>query len=113
MKNYIKKSRAIRPAFYLLLSFSCSYLFLDFVAYCYGSGEYKEGEFDRSLLSLTVEEALEFVSDEELDIKSLIEENAALKAELTARREEQQQTYVPKPLDISEYKTRKIYIGNQ
>ena len=86
------------------------FVFLDFVAYCYGSGEYKEGEFDRSLLSLTVEEALEFVSDEELDIKSLIEENAALKAELTARREEQQQTYVPKPLDISEYKTRKIYI---
>ena len=88
------------------------FVFLDFVAYCYGSGEYKEGEFDRSLLSLTVEEALEFVSDEELDIKSLIEENAALKAELTARREEQAQTYVPKPLDISEYKTRKIYIDS-
>ena len=37
-------------------------------------------------------------------------ENAALKEELTARRAEQQQTYVPKPLDLSEYKTRKLYI---
>lgn len=37
-------------------------------------------------------------------------ENAALKVELTARREAQQQTYVPKPLDLSEYKTRKLYI---
>ena len=33
-----------------------------------------------------------------------------MKEQLTARREEQQQTYVPKPLDLSEYKTRKIYI---
>ena len=28
------------------------------------------------------------------------------------RREEQQQTYVTKPLDISEYETRKIYIDS-
>ena len=33
-----------------------------------------------------------------------------MKEQLTARREEQKQTYVPKPLDLSEYKTRKIYI---
>ena len=37
-------------------------------------------------------------------------ERKTLKEELTARREEQQQTYVPKPLDLSEYQTRKIYI---
>ena len=40
----------------------------------------------------------------------LMVENAALKEELTARRAGQQQTYVPKPLDLSEYKTRKLYI---
>ena len=39
-----------------------------------------------------------------------MKENAELREKLTSRREEQQQTYVPKPLDISEYKTRKIYI---
>ena len=85
------------------------FVFLDFVAYCY-SENYSENQFNKDLLGLTVEEALEFVSDAEIDLKSLIAENESLKAELTARREEQQQTYVPKPLDISEYKTRKIYI---
>jgi len=85
------------------------FVFLDCIAYFYAS-EYTEQQFDRSLLELTVDEALSFVSDSDIDIHKLIEENEALKAELTARREEQQQTYVPKPLDISEYKTRKIYI---
>ncbi|MEG1011790.1 MAG: DEAD/DEAH box helicase family protein [Ruthenibacterium sp.] len=33
-----------------------------------------------------------------------------MKAELTARREQQQQTYIPKPLDLSEFQTRKLYI---
>ena len=42
----------------------------------------------------------------------MLKENAALREELTARREEQQQTYVTKPLDISEYETRKIYIDS-
>ena len=85
------------------------FVFLDFVAYCYAD-EYEESHFNKELLKLTVEEALDFVSHEEVDLKALMAENEALKAELTARREEQQQTYVPKPLDISEYKTRKVYI---
>ncbi len=85
------------------------FVFLDFVAYCYAD-EYAENHFNKELLELTVEEALDFVSHKDIDLKALMAENEALKAELTARREEQQQTYVPKPLDISEYKTRKIYI---
>ena len=85
------------------------FVFLDFVAYCYAD-EYEENHFNKELLKLTVEEALDFVSHEDVDLKALMAENEALKAELTARREEQQQTYVPKPLDISEYKTRKVYI---
>ena len=85
------------------------YYFLDYVAYCYGK-DYNEGQFDASLLELTTEEALSFVTDKTVDLESLMAENKALKDELTARRTEQQQTYVPKPLDLSEYKTRKIYI---
>ena len=85
------------------------YYFLDYVAYCYGK-DYKEGQFDASLLELTTEEALSFVTEKTVDIESLMAENKALKDELTARRAEQQQTYVPKPLDLSEFKTRKIYI---
>ncbi len=85
------------------------YIFLDFVAYCYGKN-YKSSNFDKSLLELTPEEALSFVPDNNIDLSKLIEENRELKEELTARRAEHQQTYVQKPLDLSEYKTRKIYI---
>jgi type I restriction enzyme R subunit len=85
------------------------YIFMDFVACCYGTN-YTEGSFDRSLLELTTEEALEFVPDADINLAKLMEENKQLKEELTARRAEQQQSYVPKPLEISEYKTRKLYI---
>ena len=85
------------------------FYFLDQLAYFYAD-EYTEREFDRSLLTLTPAEALSFVPDVNIDLASLIEENKAMKEELTARRAEQQQTYVPKPLELSEYKTRKIYI---
>ncbi len=85
------------------------FYFLDYVAYCYAK-EYKAGQFDANLLELTTEEALSFVTDKTVDLESLMAENKALKDELTARRTEQQQTYVPKPLDISEYETRKLYI---
>ena len=85
------------------------FVFLDCVAYFYAPA-YEEGQFDKSLLTLTVDEALSFVPHAEIDVTKLMEENKALKDELTARRAEQQQTYVPKPLDLSEYQTRKIYI---
>ena len=85
------------------------YYFFDELAYFYAD-DYEERPFDRSLLALTPEEALSFVPGNEIDLSALIEENKTLKTELTARRAEQQETYVPKPLELSEYKTRKIYI---
>ena len=86
------------------------YIFLDFVAYCYAK-DYTEGEFHAELLEEQKQPVLEEVPPiSEIDLKALIAENQSLKEKLTARREEQQQTYVPKPLDLSEYKTRKIYI---
>ena len=86
------------------------YVFLDFVAYCYGEN-YTEGHFDRSLLTRPAEApAAPAPEAPEADLASLMAENAALKEELTARRAAQQPTYVPKPLDLSEYKTRKLYI---
>ncbi len=109
------------------------YIFLDFVAYCYGAG-YQEGQFDRVLLqekrasfSSPSGGAVERSETERapsqppaaavlpkgeltVDLDALIAENKALKAELTARREEQKQTYIPKPLDLTEYETRKLYI---
>ena len=85
------------------------YIFLDFVAYCYGKN-YTAGHFDRALLEQPAEApAVQPDEEKDIDLAALMAENAALKEELTARRAEQQQTYVPKPLDLSEYKTRKLY----
>lgn len=86
------------------------YIFLDFVAYCYAK-DYTQGEYHTELLEESKQPVLEEMPPiSEIDLKALIAENQALKEQLTARREEQQKTYVPKPLDLSEYKTRKIYI---
>ena len=85
------------------------FVFLDFVTYCYGEN-YSEGQFDKTLLGKDTVVAVAPVAD--VDLEQLIEENKSLKEELTARREEQKQTYTPKPLDLSEYKTRKIYIDS-
>ena len=85
------------------------YYFLDFVACCY-SEDYQARNFNKSLLN--AEPPKELVPKEfpDIDVEALIAENASLKEELTARREEQQQNFVPKPLDITEYETRKVYI---
>lgn len=86
------------------------YIFLDFVAYCYGEN-CTRGEFDPSLLAVKPETIPDpQPAAPEVDLAALMEENRALKAELTARREAQQESYVPKPLDLSEYQTRKLYI---
>jgi len=85
------------------------YIFMDFIACCYAD-EYTQKDFDAELLKEKTTETVPQIDVHEIDLKALIAENESLKAELTARREEQQQSYVPKPLDISEYKTRKIYI---
>ncbi|MGN1317406.1 MAG: DEAD/DEAH box helicase family protein, partial [Lachnospirales bacterium] len=83
------------------------YYFMDFIACCYAK-EYEYKPFDETLLDKHSENIVDTGKD--IDFEKLIAENKALKEELTARREEQQINYVPKPLDLSEYKTRKIYI---
>ena len=85
------------------------YVFLDFIAYCYGEN-YAERQFDPSLLDAEPAPASPPAPDApEIDLAALMEENRALREELTARRAEQRESYVPKP-EPSEYETRKLYI---
>ena len=86
------------------------FVFLDFVAYCYSltDDDPAERNFDRKLLRAQPVPVAPKIQD--VDLEKLIAENKALKDELTARRAAQQQTYVPKPLEQSEYNTRKLYI---
>lgn len=83
------------------------YYFMDFIACCYAE-KYEAGQFDPSLLDTY--HAPVSGSYTELNLDELIKENKMLRDELTARRAEQQPGYVPKPLELSEYETRKIYI---
>ena len=84
------------------------FIFMDYIAYCYAD-EYEEKSYDPALLE-EKQEVPVLATETDIKLEELIKENEALKEELTARRQEQQPSYVPKPLDISEYKTRKIYI---
>ncbi|MCI7445595.1 MAG: DEAD/DEAH box helicase family protein [Solobacterium sp.] len=84
------------------------FCFFDWISCCYGS-EYEEKEFDESLLDNKVTDNVsENVSD--VNLQTLIEENKALKEELSARRIERQDSYVRRPLELSEFSTRKLYI---
>lgn len=111
-----------------LLCLENLFIYLDYIAYCY-SDNYKDRSFDKTTITSRIEKAKvskdtvkatkeelakeqEKTAKQEVDLQKLIAENASLKEELSARRQEQQQTYVPKPLDLSEYKTRKLYIDS-
>ncbi|MFI3249834.1 MAG: DEAD/DEAH box helicase family protein [Eubacteriales bacterium] len=85
------------------------FYFLDFVACCYGD-HYEEHPFHKEYLQEKTEEKHELPKINELDFEKLLLENQALKEQLTEKRKEQKATYVPKPLDISEHETRKLYI---
>lgn len=88
------------------------FVFMDYISYCY-SNFYEDRQYDVNLLKQTNETpVLIKIPDEDVNLQTLIAENKALKEELTAKRAEQQQTYIPKPLDLSEYETRKIYIDS-
>ena len=84
------------------------FCFFDWISCCYGS-EYEEKEFDESLLDNEVTNNVsESVCD--VNLQTLIEENKALKEELSARRLERQDSYVKRPFELSEFSTRKLYI---
>lgn len=104
------------------------FIYLDYIAHCY-SDQYEEHTFNKNIINArrekiktskyneeTIKQKLEKeqekLAKQEVDLKKLIEENKSLKEALSARRQEQQSTYVPKPLDLSEYKTRKLYIDS-
>ena len=89
------------------------FIFLDFIAYCYAD-HYEQRNFNIQLLKKEPDRMQPAVPEEfaDVDLKALIAENKALKEELTSRRENQAPEYIPRPLELSEYKTRKIYIDS-
>lgn len=96
------------------------FILMDFLACCYAD-HYEVRNFDSSLSGHVCEmsaqnrqeirDYAEFsVAQSEAELNDLMAENRFLKGAMTARREEQAGSYVPRPLDLSEYETRKIYV---
>ena len=83
------------------------FCFVDFLYYTY-SYDYEERKYDASLLEQETKEKID-VQISDIDLKQLIEENKVLKEELSKRRTEKQ-PYVSKPMELTEYQTRKAYI---
>ena len=103
-------------------------IYMDFIACCY-SENYEEHVFNKNLITDRIEKAKwakqnrvaekeelekkrQELEQQKLDLEALIKENESLKEALSERRKKQELTYVPKPLDISEYSTRKLYIDS-
>lgn len=106
--NSAHSSRAVTPE-QAYVALENLFYFMDFVAYCYADS-YEAQTFHPDLLELEQTAPKPENLNADIDIAKLIAENKSLKEELTKKRQEQSQTYVPKPLDISEYTTRKVYI---
>lgn len=88
------------------------FYFLDFIACCYDP-DYQPRDFDPALLPeledavIVDRKALAAAAAEPVKFYDATAEQIS---QFTRRRQEQQPAYVPKPLDLTEYETRKLYI---
>lgn len=112
----VHTERAVNPAD-ALLSLESLFEFIEWVDYCYGS-DYEERHFDAALIptekvvidTKKIKEQESLIEQQESEIKALQAKIAAMSATLTAEKEEKQESRTFEPTDISEFKTRKIYI---
>lgn len=86
------------------------FAFIDFIAHCYISG-YAQRKFDLRLLTASqAQSPPENAPNNDIKVEELISENKSQRKEYTDRRAQNRDTYIPDPLELSEYDTRKIYI---
>lgn len=93
-----------------LLALKNLHVFMDFIAYCYGTNYVKTEFFEPETELLKQQAPPVQILSPEIDIDALIFENQALKEELTKRREIREESYAGDPLNFTEEKTRKAYI---
>ncbi len=102
-----------------LLSLESLFEFIEWVDYCYGA-EYEERHFDPALIptekvvidtnTKKIKEQESFIEQKDSEIKALQAKIAAMSDELTAGKEKKRENRSFVPADLSEFKTRKIYI---
>lgn len=101
-----------------ILSLHNLYQFINWIDYCYGS-DYKDKEFDEETLlegeekrtrPEELKDLYEKLSSKDKKLEEIIEENEYLRKELTQKRKDNTENYDFEIDEISEFKTRKIYI---
>ena len=91
--------------------------FVEWIDYCYGS-DYQERKFDPSLIpseqvevdAAKVREQESLLDEKEAQIEALRKQIEEMSAQYTAAKEQHQKARTFQPEDLSEFKTRKIYI---
>ncbi len=91
--------------------------FVQWIDYCYGS-DYEERSFDESLIptervvvdTKKIKEQESLLDEKEAQIEALRKQIEQMAAQYTAEKEKHQQERSFQPEDLSEFKTRKIYI---
>ena len=100
-----------------LLSLESLFEFIQWIDYCYGS-DYQERYFDAALIPTDIvdidvkkiKEQESLIEQQDSEIKALQAKIAEMSAVLTSSKESHQVQRRFKPADLSEFKTRKIYI---
>ncbi|NOW87005.1 type I restriction enzyme R subunit [Clostridium beijerinckii] len=101
-----------------ILSLHNLYQFINWIDYCY-SDDFKEKEFDEEVLLKGEEkrtrpeelkDLYEKLSSKDKKLEEIIKENENLRKELTQKRKDNTENYHFNIDEISEFKTRKIYI---
>lgn len=100
-----------------LLALESLFEFIEWVDYCYGA-DYVERHFDAALIpaekvvldTKKIKEQQSLIEQKDSDIKTLQAKIAEMSAILTAGKEKKQDSRSFTPANLSEFKTRKIYI---
>ena len=100
-----------------LLSLESLFEFIEWVDYCYGA-DYEERHFDPALIpaekveidTKKIKEQESLIEQKDSEIKALQAKIADMSATLTAEKEKKQESRTFAHTDLSEFKTRKIYI---
>ena len=100
-----------------LLSLESLFEFIEWIDYCYGP-DYEERHFDPALIpsekvvidTKKIKEQESLIVQKDSEIAELQKKIAEMSAKLTAEKEQKQETRTFTSADLSEFKTRKIYI---
>lgn len=100
-----------------LVSLRGLFEFIEWVDYCYGT-DYEERHFDETLIprekvivdTKKIKEQESLLGEKDAEIEALRKQIETMAAQYTAEKEQHQQQRSFEPEDLSEFKTRKIYI---